>query len=52
MHRRIYLRALAVGLCAVLMSVAPIAAQTSTGTTDKSASTTDKMASYSTRNAS
>ncbi len=36
MHRRIYLRALAVGLCAVLMSVAPIAAQTSTGTTDKS----------------
>jgi hypothetical protein len=46
MHRRIDLRALAVGLCA-LISAAPVAAQTSTGTTDKSASTTDKMASYS-----
>ena len=47
MHRRIELRALAAGLCAVLISAAPVAAQTSTGTTDKSASTTDKMASYS-----
>jgi hypothetical protein len=47
MHRRTYLRALAVGLCAVLMSAAPIAAQTSTGATDKFASTTDKMATYS-----
>lgn len=47
MHRRVCLRALSVGLCAVLMSAAPIAAQTSTGTTDKSASTADKMSSYS-----
>ena len=47
MPRRISLHALAVALCAVLISAAPIAAQTSTGTTDKSASTTDKMASYS-----
>ncbi len=47
MHRRIDLRALALGLCAVVMSAAPIAAQTSTATTDKSASTTDKMTSYS-----
>jgi gas vesicle protein len=47
MHRRVYLTALSVGLCAVLISAAPIAAQTSTGTTDKSASTTDKITSYS-----
>jgi hypothetical protein len=47
MYRRVCLRALSVGLCTVLMSAAPIAAQTSTGTTDKSASTADKMSSYS-----
>ena len=47
MHRRIDMRALAAGLCAVLIAAAPGAAQTSTGTTDKSASTTDKMSSYS-----
>jgi len=47
MHRRVCLRAFYVGLCTVLMSTAPIAAQTSTGTTDKSASTADKMSSYS-----
>ena len=47
MHRRVCLRALYVGLCTVLMSAAPIAAQTSTGTTGKSASTADKMSSYS-----
>jgi hypothetical protein len=47
MVRRVCLRALYVGLCTVLISATPVAAQTSTGTTDKSASTTDKMSSYS-----
>ena len=37
MHRPVCLKALAVGLCTILMSVTSIAAQTSTGTTDKMA---------------
>jgi hypothetical protein len=47
MYRRGCLRALGAGLCAVLISAAPSAAQTSAGTADKSASTTDKMTAYS-----
>jgi hypothetical protein len=47
MRQRICLRALALGFCVVVMSATPIAAQTSTATTDKSASTTDRMRSYS-----
>jgi hypothetical protein len=47
MPRRLSLRALALVLCAALISAGPIAAQTSTGTADKSGRTADKMASYS-----
>ena len=47
MQRRLYLKALGVGLCAILTAATPIVAQTSTGTADKSTSTTDKMKSYS-----
>jgi hypothetical protein len=46
MHRRVYLTALAVGLCAFLTSTAAVTAQTSTGTADKTAGTTNKMKGY------
>jgi hypothetical protein len=35
MYRRVYLKAFAVGLCAILTSAAPATAQTSAGTSDK-----------------
>lgn len=47
MPKGLYPRALAVALCALVMATGPVAAQTSTTTTDQSTSTTEKMKSYS-----
>ena len=46
MPRRLYVNMLAVALCAILPAAVAVA-QTSTGSTDKTASSTDKMKSYS-----